>query len=72
VQAQVLAWLMGDGREASMAGSEAMPLPSYGTEDPARDAAHGSANDVDEERMRRFPCASRSNWRWLAILQRPQ
>ena len=62
VQAQVLAWLMGDGREASMAGSEAVSMPSYGNEDPGGDAAHGSAVGGDEERTHPFPGASRANW----------
>ncbi len=47
--AQVLAWLMGDGRELSLNGSKAMSIASYGDEDPARDAILGSAGGGAEQ-----------------------
>ena len=72
MHAQVLAWLVGDGRESSMPGSDAIFVPSYGNEDPAAGAVQGSANGSDEKRTRLFPRASRAQWRWLAILQQPQ
>ena len=44
-----------------MAGSEAMAMPPNSSEDPAGEAAHGSANGGNEERKHSFARASRAN-----------
>jgi len=54
---QVLAWLMGDGRELSLGDSKAMSVASYGDDDPAGDAMLGGAAGDGSDRVRcRYLC----------------
>ena len=70
--AQVLAWLMGDGRELSFGGgSRAMSVASYGDDDPVRDAAFGSARGGATWRVLFYTRVSAANGRRPASM-RPQ